>query len=334
MSATSMIDEAADDLLGLVERAVDDDGAVRAVLHAGRGLDTEQLGAAVGDDGGVLLEPLVDLACRSAFMTSGSTLGVEVGAGGEHQDVLHGSGLSRAAPGGAWSPTRRRPSVGNRQLVRESLRRLSARGQHLLAQDVAVAGVPAPAPRPCARRSSAGSAARAGCARPGRRGRTAPRSRPPRPRPPGSRPAPTPTVSPSSSTQLSSPLSGMPDLRAAAPGQRDVEPHPLHERAVLDDAQQRRRRRHQPGPRLLLAQPLEQRHHLGAVVVHERQQLGALAADEGVLAEVGCRRLRSRATSLGGATVWPSDGRGVGAPWRLAGRNVAGGPTAPDRRRA
>ena len=46
------------------------------------------------------------------------------------------------------------------------------------------------------------------------------------------------------------------------------------------------RRRHQPGPRLLLRDALEQRHHFGAVVVHERQQLGSLAADEGVFTQV------------------------------------------------
>ena len=40
----------------------------------GRGLDTEQLGAAVGDDGAVLLEPLVDLLVDRLGPSSGSTV--------------------------------------------------------------------------------------------------------------------------------------------------------------------------------------------------------------------------------------------------------------------
>ena len=42
-SMSAHVDDAepADDLLGLVERSVDDDGAVDAVLDRGRGLDTE-----------------------------------------------------------------------------------------------------------------------------------------------------------------------------------------------------------------------------------------------------------------------------------------------------
>ena len=86
--------EPADDLLGLVERPVDHDRAVVAVLDGGRGLDAEQLGPGVGELVAVLLEPLVDLLVdRLAELRVDR--GVEVGTAGEHEHVLHGGSLRR-----------------------------------------------------------------------------------------------------------------------------------------------------------------------------------------------------------------------------------------------
>ena len=73
-----------------------------------------------------------------------------------------------------------------------------------------------------------------------------------------------------------------------------AEPDPLDERRVLDQSEQRRGRRHQSRPGLLLGEPVEQGDDLVAGVVDEREHLVALGAGVVLVGAAHARRLSLR----------------------------------------